>query len=213
MAVAWSGNWKIEVEQTGQEFTVTAGITDVNFRKTVKPGQVFDSYRVLVVCPADGTLDSISRAFTTWHRKYNSPKHTEAYKLPVEWNHWWPYEDSEVNEENVKANTDKASELGCEICVLDAGWFGKGAFWYEVRGDWEAVNRERFPSGIRALSDYVHSKGMKFGIWCEIEALGANSELGRRHPEYSAVRDDKPMGYVCFGNTDAWNWAFSALEN
>jgi alpha-galactosidase len=212
IVVAWSGNWKINVEQNQQEYMVSAGITDVDFRKTLQPGEVFDSFRVLVAQTEEGTLDEITRAFTLWHRKFNSPKSEEAYSIPVEWNQWWPYEDAGVNEEMFKANSDAAKELGCEICVLDAGWFGQGDSWYEVRGDWEKVNEERFPSGIRALSDYVHLKGMKFGIWCEIEALGSQSELGKRHPEFEALREEQHLRYLCLGSEAAWHWAFSTLE-
>jgi alpha-galactosidase len=43
---------------------------------------------------------------------------------------------------------------------------------------WMAMNRtaegklthdpERFPSGMRALADYVHSKGLKFGLYSAV---------------------------------------------
>ncbi|MDO8685688.1 MAG: glycoside hydrolase family 36 N-terminal domain-containing protein, partial [Clostridiales bacterium] len=135
IVVAWSGNWKIEIEQNEQDFMVSAGITDVNFRKTVQPHEEFDSFRILAARTQEGTLDEITRAFTLWHREYNSPKSAEAYKIPVEWNHWWPYEDAGVNEEMFKAHADIAKELGCEICVLDAGWFGQGSWECYVDGN------------------------------------------------------------------------------
>lgn len=30
-----------------------------------------------------------------------------------------------------------------------------------------AANTTRFPSGMKALADYVHSKGLKFGIYAD----------------------------------------------
>lgn len=212
VCIAWSGNWKFELTLEKQHYILTAGMTDTNFCKTIMPREVFDSYRVLVVYPKDGSLDNISKAFVKWHRKYNSPKNAEAYKLPVEWNHWWPNDDVYVNEKMFKENVDVAVEIGCDICVLDAGWFGTGGSWFSVRGDWNKVNTERFPSGIRALSDYVHSKGIKFGIWCEIESLGVDSDLGNDNPSFIAKRHGEHLGYVCLGGQDAWNWAFSTLE-
>ena len=29
-------------------------------------------------------------------------------------------------------------------------------------------NKERFPSGMKALADYIHSKGLKFGIYGDV---------------------------------------------
>ena len=213
VCIAWSGNWKFEITCANEIFYAAAGISDSNFYKIIKPGEVFDSYRVLAVFPEEKSLDSISKAFALWHREYNSPKNREALNLPVEWNHWWPHDDFLVNEEMFKKNADAAAEIGCEICVLDAGWFGSGGGWYNVRGDWHKVNTQRFPSGIRALSDYVHDKGLKFGMWCEIEALGNESETAASNPHFAAKRDGEPLGYVCLGCQDAWNWAFSTLEH
>ena len=31
-----------------------------------------------------------------------------------------------------------------------------------------AVDREKFPNGIRALSEYIHSKGLKLGVYTDI---------------------------------------------
>ena len=43
----------------------------------------------------------------------------------------------------------------------------------------------RFPSGMKAMSDYAHSKGLKFGVYtargsrtCQVRFLKNNFELG-----------------------------------
>ena len=46
---------------------------------------------------------------------------------------------------------------------IDAGWYPCGENWWRV-GTWE-VERERFPGGLRAVSDHARSKGMQFILW------------------------------------------------
>ena len=46
--------------------------------------------------------------------------------------------------------------LGVELLVLDIGWDKRMVDWY---GD-----PIKFPSGIKLLADYVHSRRMKFGV-------------------------------------------------
>jgi alpha-galactosidase len=81
-----------------------------------------------------------------------------------------------------------------------------------LRGDWHLVNHARFPNGIRAVSDDVHARGLKFGLWCEIEALGRLAQLAEERPELVALRDDERCGYVCMGNPAAQDWAFDMLS-
>lgn len=42
--------------------------------------------------------------------------------------------------------------------------------WAEGKRDWRGNLREKrstFPSGIKALADYVHAKGLKLGIYSD----------------------------------------------
>src|SRR5262249_18577766 len=87
-----------------------------------------------------------------------------------------------------------------------------GSQWTDHRGDWDLVNQQRFPSGLRALSDHVHQLGMRFGLWCEIEALGPKARLAKQRPDLPALRDGKPLGYVCLGNPAAAEWAVETLD-
>ena len=212
LSIAWPGNWTIELRTEPGGVRVLAGMSMDEGAPVLAPGETFVSPPVLAVFPQEKTLAEAGRAFRRWHREENGISNALSRSLPVEWNHWWAYEDYAVNEQNFLENAKEAAALGFEAMVLDAGWYGETALWCHVRGDWDKVNREKFPHGIRYLSDRVHELGMKFGIWCEIETLGVRSQLLREHPEFAAVRDGKLLEYVCFGNPEARQWAFETLD-
>lgn len=105
-----------------------------------------------------------------------------ALTPPMGWNSWDCYGPTVVEDE-VKANTDYMAEklavYGWEYVVVDIRWFVENdkaggynqtnpIYVYDEWGRYTpALNR--FPSaangvGFRALADYVHGKGLKFGI-------------------------------------------------
>ena len=212
VSVAWSGNWIVRAIPTEDGHYVAAGVNDWEFWKELGPGQTVTFPPVLCVFGAD-SLDKAARQLASFGSLHLYPDNVRSAQMPVEWNHWWLYEDAEINEDTFRRNVDVAAQMGIEAVVLDAGWFGEpGASWYELRGDWDVVNAERFPSGIRALSDYAHEKGLLFGIWCEIEAVGSKARLARERPDLLAMRDGQPLGYICMGNPAAQEWAFGTLD-
>jgi len=95
---------------------------------------------------------------------------------PMGWNSWDCY-GTTVTEAEVKANADyMAAHLkahGWQYIVVDIQWSDAKARAHGYRADAElamdAYGRlipaaNRFPSGFKALADYVHAKGLKFGI-------------------------------------------------
>lgn len=216
-SVAWSGNWIMRFEPIEDDgYRISGGLNNWQFSKVLKPGDAMEGVHVIYLYQPCGDPDSIPVEFGRWGRKYWYPKKPDSMNMHVEWNHWYPYTDRYINEDVFKANVDKSRKLGMDVCTLDAGWFGpseESTEWYFIRGDWHRVNQVRFPSGIKALADYTHSKGLKFGIWCEIEAAGQDAELSRLHPELVAKRDGWQLGYVCMGNPETVKWAFGVLEN
>jgi alpha-galactosidase len=118
----------------------------------------------------------------------NPPLHKDVRHLaatpPMGWNSWNCF-GIEVNEEQVKAVADYMAEHlrehGWEYVVIDAGWYHPSHFktpqWndeLEPPQSMDAFGRLipdtiKFPSarngaGFKPLADYVHSKGLKFGI-------------------------------------------------
>lgn len=83
------------------------------------------------------------------------------------WNSWNAF-GSGNNEDLTKQMADKMVELGLdklgyEYLVLDDGCYKN------ERVDGKLSNNdEKFPSGFRALADYIHAKGLKFGMYNDI---------------------------------------------
>lgn len=214
-AVAWSGNWVVRVEPQGDHVALSGGLHDWAFAAELPPGEAIVAPPFVVALAEGAALDGVTTQLARVGRRFWYPHTPLADRLPVEWNHWWSYEDKDLDEAVFRRNADAAAALGVEVCTLDAGWFGpseQGSHWYEQRGDWHLVNAERFPSGLRALSDYVHERGMAFGLWCEIEAIGKAARLAAERPELVAARGGEPLGYVCLGSAAGQAWALDTLD-
>lgn len=90
-----------------------------------------------------------------------------AMTPPMGWNSWNSFQCDGVNETVIKEMTDVMVEkgfmdAGYEYIVIDDCWqIGRDDKGYII------VDKEKFPSGIKHLSDYVHSKGLKFGIYSD----------------------------------------------
>jgi alpha-galactosidase len=218
VAPAYSGNWHIHAMAGGH---ITAGISPWQFWVDLAPGEsVTAPSVVLTVAPSlDAAAVALQRAVAAdW-----LPRTAFTDSLPVEWNHWWPYEDQEVDEQVIAANARVAAEVGIEVATVDAGWFGAAdptSYWQEQRGDWSSVNTARFPSGLEALGQSIRDAGVLPGMWIEAEAVGANSLLRAAHPEAMAhsvegrradpsyrvqtesldPADPTFLGYVCLGS-------------
>lgn len=91
---------------------------------------------------------------------------------------------------------------------LDAGWYegagGPNGIWWNSVGNWYA-DKERFPRGLKPLSDAAHSIGAKFMVWFEPERVYDGTRLAKEHPEW--LRKLGPGNNVLdLGNKEALEW-------
>lgn len=73
---------------------------------------------------------------------------------------------AEFDEAMIRGIADKMVALGLKdagyrFVNIDDCW----AYWQRDKDGTLRANPERFPSGIKALADYIHSKGLKFGLY------------------------------------------------
>lgn len=84
-----------------------------------------------------------------------------------------------------------AEGLKLDYWWMDAGWY-PCTDWPQV-GTWEP-DTERFPNGLKALSEYVHAIGSQLIVWFEPERVAPDTWLYEQHPEWLLTRKDVPDG-------------------
>ncbi len=98
-----------------------------------------------------------------------------------------------------------------EVFWLDAGWYtgcgwdkAKGGWWQNV-GNW-TVDKERFPRGLKPVSDAVHATGARFMVWFEPERVSPGSMIDKEHPEWLIKLKGNDNYLFDLGNKDALAW-------
>jgi alpha-galactosidase len=189
-ALAWSGNWRITVEQTPyRQVRVTGGFNSFDFSYPLKPGETLDTPAFYGGFSTAG-FGGASRLLHRFEREQVLPGGTSARLRPVLYNSW-EATGFDVDETGQKALASKAAALGIELFVMDDGWFGARNNDRAGLGDW-VPNRKKFPNGLKPLIDYVNSLGMDFGLWVEPEMINADSDLYRAHPDWVIHFDGRP---------------------
>ena len=181
-ALAWSGNWRITVEQTPyQQVRVTGGFNTFDFAYPLNPGQSIETPQFYAGY-TNGGFGEASRLLQKLELEYIEPGGLKARPRPVLYNSWEATEFN-VTEEGQKALAEKAAKLGVELFVVDDGWFGARNNDHAGLGDW-VVNPQKFPHGLNSLIEYVNKLGMDFGLWVEPEMVNPDSNLYRAHPDW-----------------------------
>ncbi|HLN54345.1 MAG TPA: glycoside hydrolase family 27 protein [Bacteroidales bacterium] len=101
-----------------------------------------------------------------------------ALTPPMGWNSWNGL-GKNVSEDLVKAIADSFLTMG----LKDAGYnyIVLDDFWQGVRDSATGMlpaNPDRFPSGIKALADYVHARGLKLGIYSDAGTMTCGDQPG-----------------------------------
>ncbi len=112
---------------------------------------------------------------------------------PMGWNSWNKFACN-VSEQLIEGAADAVvssgmKDAGYTYVVIDDCW--------QVSRDAEGnivADAQRFPNGIKAVADYVHSKGLKFGIYSDAGTGTCQNRPGGRGYEYQDARQYAAWG-------------------
>ncbi|WP_263351411.1 alpha-galactosidase [Acidicapsa acidisoli] len=181
-ALAWSGSWRIVVEQDQiDKVRITGGFNPFDFGYQLKTGEKLET-PVFYAGYSHHGFGGASRLLNHFTVSHILPEGPNPKPRPVIYNSWEATEFA-VTEAGQEALAEKAAALGIDRFVMDDGWFGQRKTDHAGLGDWY-VNKEKFPNGLKPLIDKVHSLGMDFGLWVEPEMVNPNSDLYRQHPDW-----------------------------
>lgn len=216
----YSGRWSAQARGEGQS-GARLDVFTKGYIMTLAAGERWSSPAAFAGVYS-GDLDAAAHVQHTYMRRAVLPPMPEDFPW-VQYNTWFAHL-IDIDEGILRREAELAAQLGCEVFVIDAGW------WEPSRrtsdnfttglGRWQP-SAEKFPSGLPAFADYVRSLGMRFGIWVEPERVDLRQPaawqldwLARHHDAIisPAWPPDTVSGWLCFGHPGVQAWAIDWIS-
>lgn len=116
-----------------------------------------------------------------------------ARSPPLGWDSWNRFR-CDVDERRIRAGADALirsglAAAGYRYVIVDDCWQG-------IRGADGRLSADprRFPSGMRALADYVHARGLKFGLYSDAGEFSCQHRPGSRGHERQDAQEFAAWG-------------------
>ena len=178
------------------------GLDNSNFCYTLQPGEALELPAVLCY-PIRNKTDMDAYKL---HRYCNETFMSKP--LPAIYNTWMSKFDF-INYDILCRQLEKAAAIGMEYFVIDAGWFGEPYKWYSKVGDWSECLEGGIAGRMKEFADQVRKKGLKFGLWFEVERASVESQAYAAHPEFYILEYGRAM--LDFANPAAVDYIYNAV--
>lgn len=197
--------WEIRTTKTTEPrmLTVEIGMSIDRLIYDIKPGETVELPAILYYEFKNKTDLEAYRL----HRYCN--RLSPAESLPIIYDSWLGCFD-DIAYDKLSSQLDIAAKLGAEYYVIDAGWFGAARKWHSSVGDWDESPESSINMRMLEFSEEVRKKGLKFGLWFEIERAAKYSRAPQENPEYYIYEGGNY--FVDFANPDAVKYIFGVLS-
>ena len=187
----YSGNHYASAQRSHQGLTrVMQGINPSNFAVELAPGECFETPEA-VLCHSDEGFGGLSHHMHAFVNDHIIPEYWRGRPRPVLYNSWEGCV-FDFNQNRLLDLANRAKDLGCELFVLDDGWFGARNNDRAGLGDY-IVNLKKLPGGMEGLAKRIREKGLQFGLWFEPESVNPDSDLYRAHPDWALTDGFEPV--------------------
>lgn len=189
--LVYSGNHYAAAQRSLQGFTrIVQGISPSNFLKTLQSGESFETPEA-VMSFSDSGFAGLSDKMHAFVNRCIVPEFWQGRQRPVLFNSWEGCM-FDFNHSRLVNLAKDAKALGCELFVLDDGWFGNRNNDTAGLGDYN-VNTKKLPHGLKGLGEQINKIGMEFGLWFEPESVNMDSDLYRSHPDWALTDSFEPL--------------------
>lgn len=210
IAVGWPAQWAIQFNGLQDGVQVQAGQQMTNLR--LLPGERIRTPRMTIL----SWVGDSTRAVNMWRRWFLAhilPRPNGQPMAPL-----LACAATEEGEEFTAATAenqirfmDRFKQLGFNFDVwwIDAGWYPCYNKEHERRwwrtGTWEP-DPERFPNGLKPVSDWAAQYGADFLLWFEPERVQPDTKLDVEHPEWLLKTQNNDNGLLNLGDPEVRQW-------
>jgi alpha-galactosidase len=204
VVVGWPGQWAAQFSRDdARGLQIRAGQELTHFK--LHPGEQVRT-PLMVLQFWKGEWIRAQNIWRRWMLAHNVPKPGSRLPEPELFGCSSHYhaEMTQATEQNQIEWTERFLEEKIKIGHrwMDAGWYVNKSGWPNT-GTWE-VDTNRFPHGLRAISDHAHAHGIKTIVWFEPERVTPETWLTENHPEW--ILGGKGGGLLNMGDPAPRAW-------
>ncbi|MCC6123644.1 MAG: alpha-galactosidase [Pirellulales bacterium] len=212
VVVGWPGQWAADfIRDVDRGLQVRAGQEMTHFK--LLPGEEVRTPLTVLQFWKGGDWIRAQNVWRRWMIAHNMPRPGGKLPAPMLLAYLGgAYEEMYKATEQAHFewfNRYREEKIPLDYWWMDAGWYRCDPVGWPKVGTWE-VDKKRFPRGLRAVSDLVHSKGMKTLLWFEPERVAEGTWLAENHPEW--ILGGQKGGILNFGNPDALKWITDRVD-
>jgi len=237
VALGWPGQWAAEIKRVGDgtlrvlggmsrgmnlsgDGIEAEGLTEV----WLAPGESIRSPLVVLQPWAEGDWIDAQNNWRRWMVDYHLPRTYGAAPAPLcpgQANDYFPGSHTTADDElewiNAYGSNQATAGTGGvhDHWWIDAGWYeDEGTPGWPLVGSWEP-DADRFPDGLKPVTDRARALGMKSIVWFEPERVSPGSWLYENHPEWllrPAPAEGGAQQLFDFGNPAARDWAIEHFD-
>lgn len=180
--VEHNGAWRWEIgDYTSDGYVALSGPTalDHGWYKSLQPGESFTTVPVSIAAVRSSIQDAAS-VLTRYRRELHSPE--SKLDTSVIFNDYMNTINGDPTTEKLLPLIKSAAQVGCEIFVIDCGWYDEDGDWWSTVGEWKP-STTRFPGGFSQIIQSIVDNGMIPGLWLEPDVIGINSPVANQLPD------------------------------
>ena len=207
MYLSHNASWQCDLTRANKSVSLSMGLADVQFgawKKDVMPGESFTSPSAYVSVCRGGIADISNRLLSMRNRAIDAYGEADDENgcMPIIFNEFittWGHPTHEL----LVTMGKKLREIGSKTkyFVMDAGWYPNRQV-----GDYDNVDENAFPKGLKAYADDMKELGFVPGIWYEFECTGESGKYFRPEYDYMKVKKDGHVivGHVINGRSESF---------
>lgn len=166
-------SWRYEISDGGDGYYLLVGGQSecyTGWSVNLAHGESYTT-EIVALCREKTVGDAIAQMSA--YRRIICGKCEADRDMPVIFNEYMHYSWDSPTEENTAYNAPIVADVGADYYVIDCGWHDEvpGNEIYPYVGEWKE-SKTRFPHGVRRITDYIRSLGMRAGLWIEPEVVG-----------------------------------------
>jgi len=130
--------------------------------------------------------------------------------LPVVYNTWFD-RFHKICWESLENQLLAAKNVGCEVFMLDAGWYGSKSDDWCMVGDWRENSYVFSSRSLLEFANIVRANGLEFGLWIEPERVHADAPIRNSHPEWFIKSDTADVYYPDLCKSEVFDWVLAEI--